>query len=184
MAVAHSTVVFDVKDFKVYPLSSDTGASPTYGSAVDVPGIANVTMNPNFITAELKGDSVVLAQKSRIDRMNLSATYGRLSLDVLKVLFGGTLTEGASDAEYNLAGTVTVPYFKAAFQIDDTELGTSNNGSVQVTLYKCTVTGGGLLNQQTDQFGQPTMDIQAIPSAGSAQVFMTVKFFDTTQTLS
>ena len=77
MAVSTSTITFDVKDCMVYPLATDVAASATtYGTGVDVPGIQEISLEPNFITNELKGDGgVVLAKKGKIDRMNFSCTY-------------------------------------------------------------------------------------------------------------
>ena len=161
MAAAHESVLYDVHDLKVYPISSETASSPIYGAAVDVYGIAQVSLDPNFVTAELKGDGGrVLAKKGKIDRLNLSATYGRLSGDVLDVILGTTTTdESATQARTRFLQGTSLPYFKAALTIDDADNGI---GSVHLTLYKCQITGGTLLGQQTDNFGQPTFDLEAI----------------------
>jgi hypothetical protein len=161
MAVGHETVVFDVEDFKVYKMLTDNSASanPTYGPAVDVPGIAEVGLEPNFVTAELKGDATVIAKKGRVDRMQVSATYGKVSIDVLDVILGGTITDEADAASWELEGANSLPYFKAEFRIADVELGL---GSVNVVVFKAQLTGGTLLGGSSDQFGQPTMQIEGI----------------------
>lgn len=160
MAVGHETVVFDVQDFKVYKMLTDTAsaAAPTYGPAVDVPGIAEVGLEPNFVTAELKGDATVIAKKGRVDRVQVSATYGKVSIDVLEVILGGDITDGGSSAEW-LLGANSLPYFKAEFKINDVELGL---GSVNVVVFKAQLTGGTLLGGSSDQFGQPTMQLEGI----------------------
>lgn len=162
MPIPHESVVYDVHDFKVYALLTDpVGGSATYGPAIDVPGIAEVSVEPNFQTAELKGDAKVIAKKGRVDRYNLSATYGKLSLDVLKVLLGGTLTDDAStSATWAHKGANSLAYFKAAFTINDLDLGL---GSLHTILYKCQLTGGTLLSGSTDEFGQPELELEAIP---------------------
>lgn len=160
----HRTVFFDVHDAKVYSLTDDAGASPTYGAAVDVPGIAEVGLDPNLITAELKGDARVIAKKGRVDRMNLTFTYGKLSLDVLEVVLGGTVADGspgAGDAQWALAGDNELPYFAFRFKIEDLETGI---GDLHVTLWKCQLTGGTILGSSTDNFGQPTGTLEAIPA--------------------
>jgi hypothetical protein len=178
MPVPHETVTFDVHDFKVYPLLTDTGASPTYGPAVDVPGIAEVSLEPNFITAELKGDAKVIAKKGRIDKFNISATYGKVSLDVLEAILGGAVTDNAStDSTWELLGTNSLPYFKAAFKIDDLDSGL---GTLAVTLYKCQLTGGTLISGQTDEFGQPEMEIEGIPLASNDVLINVVAYAATT----
>lgn len=161
MSAGHETVVFDVQDFKVYELLTDNSASanPTYGPAVDVPGIAEVSLEPNFVTAELKGDATVIAKKGRVDRVNVSATYGKVSIDVLAVILGGDITDTATSAEWLLSGLNSLPYFKAAFHINDVELGL---GSVNVVIFKAQLTGGTLLGGSSDQFGQPTLQLEGI----------------------
>ena len=96
MAASQSTITFDVHDCKVYSVNTDTSAGIFYGGAVDVPGIQEVTLEPNFVTAELKGDGKVLAKKGKVDRLNFSGTYSEMSLDVLSIIFGGSVTAGGS----------------------------------------------------------------------------------------
>lgn len=181
MALGHETVIYDVHDFKVYPLTADTGASPTYGAAVDVPGIAEVSANPNLVTAELKGDARVIAKKGRIDKITGSATYGKISLDVLEVILGGSVVDtGETSALYRLLGNNSLPYFKVEFKIEDVELGL---GDVHTRLYKCQLTGGTLLTGTTDSFGQPTLEFEAIPLDSNDQL-MDVELLDEPTDLS
>lgn len=180
MPLGHETVVYDVHDCKVYALTSDTGASPAYGAAVDVPGIASVEVSPNFVTAELKGDAKVIAKKGRVDKIAFNATYGKVSLDVLSVLLGGDVTDTAeTQSHWGLLGANSLAYFKLAFKIDDVETGL---GDVVATLYKCQLTGGTLLGGSSDNFGQPTMQLEAIP-LDSNDKMIDVDFYSTLQTL-
>ncbi len=166
MPLSHATVVYDVNDCKVYPMLTDTpGASPTYGAAVDVPGISEVSAEPNLVTAELKGDATVIAKKGRTDRINLSATYGKLSLDALKVIQGGVTGDTAStSAGYRLAAPAALPYFKMEFQVQDLDIGI---GSLIVVLYKCQLTGGSLINTSSDSFNQPSFTAEALAIEGT-----------------
>lgn len=162
----HETVTFDVNDFKVWPLVTDDPGDPgpTYGNVVDVPGIAQVQVDPQFITAQLLGDAKVLAQKGRTSSFQISATYGLMSLDVLSTLFAGNVTDTGSGSgqksSWKLSGTNDLPYMKASFIIEDVSTGI---GDVTVTLYKAQISGGQLFNQQTNQFGQRTLQIDGIP---------------------
>ena len=170
MPVTHESVYFDVHDFKVYSMLTDTsGASPTYGPAVDVPGIAEVSLDPNLQTAELKGDAKIIAKKGRVDKVTIKATYGKLSLDVLDVIMEGTLTEHTTvSSNFRVLGTNSLPYFKAMFTIDDVELGL---GSVQLTLWKAQISGGTLITSKTDEFGQPDMEIEGIACVSNDALF-------------
>lgn len=161
MAAAHESVAYDVHDCKVYPLTSDSGASPTYGAAIDVYGIAEVSLDPNLVTAELKGDAKIIAKKGRVDRFNVKAKYGRLSMDVLTALIGGTTTDvSATQARFRQVGATTMPYFAIAALLKDLDNGLA---SMHMIVYKAQITGGTFLSQATDQFGQPTFDCEGIP---------------------
>lgn len=108
MTVSHETVMFDVHDCQVAALLSDSaGAIPTFGPWVDVPGISEVGLDPNFVTAELKGDARVIAKKGRIDRLNFSGTYSKLDLDVLAVLIGSTVSDITAVPAANVSVTTS-----------------------------------------------------------------------------
>lgn len=108
MPLPHQTVMFDVHDCAVAPLIADRrGELPVYGDYVDVPGISEVGLDPNFVTAELKGDARVIAKKGRIDRMNFSGTYSKLDLDVQKVILGTRVTDLAEVAVDTIADVDT-----------------------------------------------------------------------------
>lgn len=103
--VAHQTVMFDVHDAKVRALLSDSSSKiPTYSEWIDVPGISEVGLDPNFVTAELKGDARVIAKKGRIDRLNFSGTYAKLDLDVQAVLLGSTVSDLTAQAAVVVEG--------------------------------------------------------------------------------
>ena len=169
----HESVVYDVEDFKVAALLTDTTGAPTYGVWKDVPGIAEVSLDPNLVTGELKGDAKIIAKKGRIDRFNFGATYGKLSLDALGVMVGGTTTDNAGNAKWSMPGTNSLPYFKAGFRILDSDV-----GSVIVIAYKCQVTGGSLLSQSSDNFGQPSIDFEGIPCTSDSTLFVEIGFYD------
>jgi hypothetical protein len=166
VALSHSTVVYDVNDAKVYPMLTDAvGASPTYGAAVDVPGISAVSAEPNLVTAELKGDATVIAKKGRVDRINFSATYGKLAIDAIKVIQGGVTGDTAStQATYRIAAPAALPYFKLECQIQDLDIGI---GSLILVLYKCQLTGGTLIDTSTESFNQPSFQGEALAIEGT-----------------
>ena len=179
MAANKSTITFDVHDCKVYAVTADTDATLTYGSAVDVPGIQEVSLEPNFVTAEIKGDGgKVLAKKGKIDRLNFSATYSEMSLDVLSVIFGGSVTAagtGSSETQTYSWDSQSLPYFKVEFLVSDLE---ADLAELAVTLNKCQVTGGTIFNGSTDNFGNPSFDAEAILpiNGGASAKFGSVQF--------
>lgn len=172
MAANSEAILFDVHDFKVYPLEDDSGASPVYGAAVDVYGIAEVGLDMNLVTAEMKGDGKIIAKRGKLDRLPLSATYGRLSGPVLEVVIGAVISAPSVNQSRTrlLAGT-GLPYFKAAFRIEDADNGVED---VLVTCYKCQITGGTLLGQSTDNFGQPSFTMDSIGLASTDEDWVDV----------
>lgn len=170
MVAAREAILFDVHDFKVYALTDDSGASPTYGAGVDVYGIAEVGLDMNLVTAELKGDGKIIAKRGKLDRLPLTATYGRLSGDVLDVIIDATVSApSATQSRTRILAGTPLPYFKAAFRIEDADNGIED---VLVTCYKCQVTGGTLLGQSSDNFGQPSFTMDAIGLASTAANFL------------
>lgn len=186
MPVSHETVLFDVHGFAVWPLLSDPaiGGSPTYGPSVRVPGIQSVGFNPNFVGAEVKGDSRVIARRSKVDRIGLTTGHAKFSLDVHAVILGLAVqdtTVGSVDiASHTVNGYNPLPYFKAAFIIDETDVGV---GSVVNILWKCMLTGGALTGGNTDQFHSPGLDLEAIPLYCNDAMW-TPRIYDTVQPLS
>lgn len=184
MAASKSTITFDVHDCKVYPVTADVSGGITYGAAIDVPGIQEVSVEPNFVTAELKGDGKVLAKKGKIDRLNFSATYSELSLDVLSTIFGGSVAAAGSGstetATYTFDGT-SLPYFKVEFLVNDLE---SDLEELVFTLAKCQVTGGTIMSGSTDTFGSPSFDAEAILPIATGAGFGTVQFRESPSGLS
>lgn len=164
MAVTHETVFFDVHDFVVWSMTTDAAnASPTYGAAIDVPGIAEVGLDFEFVSAALKGDARTLDRKARIDGLTLAATYGKFDLDVNEVIYGGyKLDEGTGLTERARWGTIggqRLPSFGARFVIADVDLGLD---AIVCTVFKAQITGGTPLGSSTDSYGQPTMEIGGI----------------------
>lgn len=160
MAAEHESVLFDIHDVKVYPLVSDSGASPVYGDAVDVYGAAEASLDPNLVSAVLKGDGRTIARKGKLDTLTGGITYGRLSIDVLNVLFEMTLDDTLADrARGRLRSGAKTLWFGMAFRIEDAD---NDIEDVVPLFYKCQVTGGTLLGQSTDSFGQPSFEFEAI----------------------
>ena len=190
MPVASSVITFDVKDCKVYALATDPASAPsTYTTpGIDVPGIQEVSLEPNFITSELKGDGgAVLAKKGKIDRLNFSCTYSELSLAVLEVLLGQTNTGAGSSGTFTQTMKVddtSLPYFMIAVLMDDLQHSADDEpATVVLTLQKCQLTGGTLLGGSTDSFSNPTFTAEAIMPYGTPTQMGDIEIAETAATL-
>jgi hypothetical protein len=175
MVVPATTFTFDVADAAVWPLLTDpVGGTATYGTKIDVPGINNVSVEPEFISAVLKGDAKTLARRARIDSLNFSAGYSLLSPELIGVLYDGTHTAavGEEDATtLEISGAGSLPYVMFGFSILDAEVGV---GCINVYGLKCQVTGGNLFEQSTESFGGRSFQISAIPLLSNNRMFKTL----------
>ena len=157
------TVLFDVCDFKVYEMFSDTAgasAGPSYGPAIDVPGVAGFSGFDLQITSqELKGDCRILAKQGRVDSINASFTYGKLALDVLNAIHDGSLWTSGLDEGFRLKGGAEVKYFKAEAIITGTDSGVEEAKAI---FYKAQVSSETLFDQSVDSYGQPKFDVSGI----------------------
>lgn len=186
MTAGHDTILYDVHDCKVYALTSDsTSASPVYGAAVDVPGIAKASLDPNLVTAALKGDATTIARRGRIDSWKGSFLYGKLALDVLAVVLGGSVTDGGAGssetATWDSTGPAPLPYFKIEFKIDDVD---TDLATVHFIAYKAQVTGGSIVGAESDKFSQPSMEIEAIQPEYATTPMVRVRLHEAATALS
>lgn len=161
MPAAHSTTLYDVADCKLYPLLSDSGASPSYGAAIDVPGIYAASIDPQVVVASLKGDGGrVIAHKGKVDRVTMSLTYGRLDLDVLAAILGSTVTDpSSSQARLRHTAGTQLPRFAVGLTIEDTDSGV---GCVQIIAYSSQVTATSIAGLQSESYAQPSFDVECI----------------------
>jgi hypothetical protein len=181
MAALHETTVYDVCDVKVYKLLSDsTAASPTYGPAVDLPLVSQLGLDLGITSAELKGDCKTGARVARLDKLTGSFQNGKMALDVLAAIIGGTVTDAGTGsnevADWKVIAPLSLPYFRLIATIEDVDEGL---GQLQLWLPKCKVTGGTLFGQQTDQFGTPSMQFDAIPPYHPATPLIDVFLYET-----
>jgi hypothetical protein len=161
---ARETVTFDVHDAAVAPMLTDAsgGAAPTYGPWIDVPGIQQTSLDPELATSVLKGDARTIARKGKIDTFTSGFTYSVLSLDVLDAILGGEIDDTvAGQVSWLVRGANSLPYFKAAFAIEDLSIGLA---ACHVTIFKAQVTGGSLFGQSTDEFGTRNFQVSGIPT--------------------
>jgi hypothetical protein len=136
MAVSNETKILGINDLKISELMVDDSTTLTYDTPVDVPGITNLQVSPNFVEKELRGDETVLDKYSKLDSINWSISNVIMSLDALAVMIGGTVaTSGVTPAEkktYTLLSSDLPKYFKMEGQSEY-----SDAGDVHVILFKC-----------------------------------------------
>lgn len=134
--LAKESVILGINDAKISPITVDDSTALTYGAAIDVPGITEIKVTPSFVEKELRGDEQVKDNYSKLDFIDWSFANSILSLDVLAILIGGTVTSGGvtpnQKQTYKLKNTDKPKYFKLEGKSDYADV-----GDVHVVLYKC-----------------------------------------------
>ncbi len=104
-------VTFGLNDVKIAVWNGDG----TYGTAVDVPSVQQVSVMLQFSSAQLTGDDKITATASRAIGGSGSVRWGSISLAVLEVLLGGTATSSVASPNnvknFRVAGGGAAQYF-------------------------------------------------------------------------
>jgi hypothetical protein len=152
MTLTYQTLVLGLDDAQISPLTADTSDALTYGTAIDVPGMQNISLSSNYTTKELYTDELVGDYYSQFDSINWSISNAQVCLDVLAILEGGTITSsGTSPNEvntYTLSNTSAPSYFKIEGQII---YSSGTVGDFHTVLYKCKV-GSIQVNYQCQNY--------------------------------
>lgn len=163
MALKHFSKVFAVRDAKIQPLTQDEeGAAPTYGTAIDVPGIKSVTVSGDVETKQLRGDNKQLDADSTLTNVNVEFEYAKLSLDIIAAALTSTITDSgvtpAQKSQLDILGAVKF----APFKFEAVSVGADPlNGDVFVTLWKVVLSS-------FPELGMSEEDYKTNPLSGSA----------------
>jgi hypothetical protein len=141
MPLSHVSKIFAVSDCKIAKLTADpAGGSATYATAIDVPGIKEMTLSGSVESKELRGDNVQLDVTTVPGGLTVAVSHAKLSLDVLAVLLGGTVTDSgttpAMKAAYVEALGNTMNYFRVE-GLTPSNGADSIGGDLHFTLHKC-----------------------------------------------
>lgn len=137
MAVLTSSGVFGVKDLKILPLSTDVaGSAPTYGAAIDIPGIKSLKMSKNISEKESKGDEKVLDTETTFQYLDISWENAEVPLDAI-VAIEGTAAVSQTTGTPNTASVIESGDDESGyFQIQCKAKRGSNVADVGVQIYK------------------------------------------------
>lgn len=165
MPLQHFSSFYGITDCKISPLTADTSSgSPTYGTSVDVPGVKSMKVGGSISVKRLRGDNKPLATRAVIEDITADVEFGQQSLDVLKTLFGATVTDTGSTpnqkSTFSLTGSNVPVYVKVEAQ---TNLCDFVTGDGHVILYKCMLTAfpeGGFVEED---FVVPKFSLSSVP---------------------
>ncbi|MFF7534873.1 phage tail protein [Streptomyces bobili] len=118
MPLQRFTRVYGIQDAKISALTADPASgTPTYGTAIDVPGIKTFEVSGDVEVKTLRGDNKKLATNSALSNVQVAVSHAKVSLDVLVAILGGEVTDSgttpAQKSRWDLKGsTATFPAFK------------------------------------------------------------------------
>lgn len=118
MPLQRFTQVYGIQDAKISPLLTDPASgTPTYGTAIDVPGIKTFEISGEVEVKTLRGDNKKLASRAALTNVQVSITHAKMSLDVLAAIIGGDVTDSgttpAQKTSWDLTGDgANFPAFK------------------------------------------------------------------------
>lgn len=164
MALTTITKLFGIDDLKIFPITADTAAAYTLGSAIDIPGAKELSLDLVADEKELTGDEDILDVHTKIKKITFNASYAKMEMAALPYLIGGRITAtGETQQRYSLQDGDLPGYFQMQALIKDVD-----TGSVTICLYKCKIT--------THPIGGAEDDYQTFSFSGSA--IKTSKTFD------
>jgi hypothetical protein len=175
MPLPTTVKLMELADAKIAKMTADSGTSPTYETAIDLPGIVKVGVAPKAEIKKLYGDSKLLDIYQKTTEVELDVECAELSLEALKVLMGGSVTTSGTTPEqtatYSLtAADSTPPYFKLEGQWLYAGDGV---GDVHIVLYKCKVTDPPQVevNDVSGNFGTVKFKAIALPADSNDKWF-------------
>lgn len=188
MPIATQTKVLELKDAKVFPLTADpAGGTPTYGAAVDIPGILKLDVSPNMVSKELQGDSVLLDIYSKVESVDIGIDNAILPLDVLALLMGGAVTASGTTPNqkqtYDLANGNKPGYVKIEGQALYVDAGL---GDVHVVIHKAKTTDAPKwsLEGMNGDFAKVSAKLKAIPLLATGNKLISVVINETATAIS
>jgi len=165
-AITTDAVLFGLNDAKVSPLATDLTTAPTYGTAMDCPGVSTLSAQPIMENKENRGDGVILHTTSRMVGMDIEFKVAMLPLAMLPMIQGGTITSGgvtpAGKQTYSLKQTDAGPqYFKIEGVWDPGEVGIGDT-HLSVFKVKCTEPPAVVVNDANGDYGDLTIKGRAV----------------------
>jgi hypothetical protein len=136
--VLPTSLPYGLRDVKLTPYT-DAGGTTLAATSVDLPNARTFSFSETEEFTELRGDDKVVTTRGKGPSVDWDLEAGGLSLDALKVLTGGTLTESgvtpATKRTFTKKVSDSRPFFKVEGQVIS-----DSGGDMHCTLDRCRVT--------------------------------------------
>jgi hypothetical protein len=175
MPAAKQALLIDIDDCKIYPLSTDSsGSAPTYGAAIDIPNIVELTYNDETQSALAKGDAAVKGASLKTTHGKGKAKMTGLPLDVLQAMLGGTVTTAGTTpnqtATWSVSGGAFASYFKLAGRAAVAEGIDATASGAQIIIYKAKLASAPSITFGGSDYATLEFDFVAVQPNGTAGI--------------
>jgi len=141
MTLSKQTILLGIDEAKITAIQSDenSGSDPTYeATGYNVPGIQKIGLAPSYTEKGLKGDEKILDYYINLDFIQWEFHSAKISLDVLAILEGGSITPSGTTPNqvntYSVSTSSAPKYFKIEGK---TNYSAGEVGDFHFILYKC-----------------------------------------------
>lgn len=133
-------------------------AENTWGTAYDVLGAREMTVEWTMETDQLEGDDVVLDRYTKLVSVTLNLAHASVDLEALDIMMGGTLVSNASYEDFKVAESDEVPYIGIAGRI----VGSSSVSDLHMLIPKAKLSGNLQYGAQLNQYIIPSATFQGV----------------------
>lgn len=157
-----------LRDLKISAWSAEN----SYGTAYDVLGAREMTVEWVVQTDQLEGDDLVLDRYTKVTSVNLRLSHAAVDLNVLDLLMGGTLVSNASYEDFIIGETDEVPYVAIAGRI----VGSGGGSDLHLFIPKAKLSGNLQYQAQLNNYLIPAAEFQGVHE-GTQNGMMRVRKF-------
>lgn len=158
--LGYGEIPFGLRAAAIYPLNTD-GATPVWGTKVDVPRVQNLELQEEEDSAQLDAADVTVAIHTFGLKLTGSFQFGGINLDSIVALAGGTVTSTGMTpsrvSTFARRGSDVKKYFKITGQAygDD-------GGDVFLTAYKTKAVSGPTYAFNQGEFSVTSCDLESV----------------------
>lgn len=143
-----------LRDVKISSWTSEN----SYGTAYDVLGARELSLEWVLETDELRGDDVVLDRFSKLVSVTFRLANAAVDLNLLDILLGGTLTSTADYEDFMIGESDEIPYVAIAGRV----AGSGGNGDLHAFIPKAKISGNLQYAAQENTYLIPQAQFQGI----------------------
>lgn len=143
-----------IRDLKVASWTSEN----SYGTAYDIHGARNMSVEWVVETDELRGDDVVLDRYTKLVSVTVNIEQAAVDLEVVDMLMGGTLVSGAAYEDFFIAEDDEVPYVALAGRV----VASGGSDDLHIFVPKAKLAGNLQLQAQVDTYMLPSAEFQGV----------------------